>query len=181
MYVISERERHSDRRSIFNFASDRSSIFNVSSDRSSIFNFASCANVAYSCSIGFSLLARLVEIWGCTWICKRVHNNVFGVQRLTNTGIEFCGRLTLKDFNGCSTATLFLVWIASMLGIVYQYTYHEQWVIMVYWLYSYALSEVDIAWKKIMPNIYAPLCRYFEGAHVKYYWLVNLLIGWLID
>jgi len=35
-------------------------------------------------------------------------------------------RLVLKDYHRCGLLTLFIVWIAAMLGILYQYAYHER-------------------------------------------------------
>jgi len=35
-------------------------------------------------------------------------------------------RLVLKDYHRCGLLTLFIVWIAAMLGILYQYVYHER-------------------------------------------------------
>jgi len=35
-------------------------------------------------------------------------------------------RLALKDYHRCGLLTLFIVWIAAVLGILYQYTYHER-------------------------------------------------------
>jgi len=35
-------------------------------------------------------------------------------------------RLVLKDYHRCGLLTLLVVWIAAVLGILYQYTYHER-------------------------------------------------------
>ena len=48
------------------------------------------------------------------------------LKRILLKQIVFVCRLMLKDFNGWSGTTLCVVWVAAILGIIYQYTFHEQ-------------------------------------------------------
>jgi len=61
---------------------------------------------------------------------KHIRQQRFSWFNVTCTGsklrhVLIC-RLVLKDYHQCGLLTLFIVWTAAVLGILYQYTYHER-------------------------------------------------------
>jgi len=51
---------------------------------------------------------------------------IVGQVSIQNCDVCVVHRLALKDYHRCGLLTLLVVWIAAMLGILYQYSYHER-------------------------------------------------------